>query len=320
LLVADGAGIVFLSSHPHWRFRALEPLPAATHQALQRSRAYGDRPLLTPLSEDIKGLESGAGVVRLRGQGRFVALSERLPGPGWRLLVLTPTAAFSRTFWLFTLLGLLLALSLGGLVLLWVFRELYQRGVLRAAIRDPLTGLYTRLYMNETVPRLIARQNRFRRLTLGLIIFDIDHFKQINDRFGHIAGDRVLADIGALLRAQCDDGDIAVRLGGEELAVFLLRDTPGGASRLAERVRLLVQASAVPWKQTQIAVTVSGGVAEHRSGETMVQLLQRADRALYQAKRCGRNRVILCDSVTELDLPPGLASQLGTGERRCRPR
>ena len=251
-----------------------------------------------------------ARLLRLPARGSMVAVTRTLHDVGWRLSVLVPLADFGHTLWFYALLGLLIGMLAVTLGLLMVLRELYQRRVLEAAIRDPLTGLYTRMYMNETMPRLVARHNRDPDGAFGVIILDVDLFKQVNDRHGHLAGDRVLAELGALIRAQCEDTDIAVRLGGEELAVFHVREAPGETLRLAERLRIVVQRRAVRWENSEIPVTVSGGVAEHRVGETLVQLLQRADQALYQAKRAGRNRIIDADPPTSGGLPPGLCSQI----------
>jgi diguanylate cyclase (GGDEF)-like protein len=285
-------------------------LPADTRAQLARTGAYGTE-VLPPLhAETVATLGPHARLLALPARGRFVAVAETLPDTDWRVMVLAPVADFVHMVGLHALLGLLIGMLAVALVLLLVFRELYQRRVLDAAIRDPLTGLYTRMYMNETLPRLVARHNTDPDAAFGVAILDVDFFKQVNDHHGHFAGDRVLADLGGLIRAQCADTDIAVRLGGEELALFHPHSAPGETLRLAERLRILVQRHAARWERSDIAVTISGGVAEHRVGETLVQLLQRADQALYQAKRNGRNRIIDADPPTDGGMPPGLCSQL----------
>ena len=310
LLLADADSVVFISTLADWRFRTLEPLPPATREELAASVAYGDAPLpALPAAAMLADL--GLAEPKLLAHlGEIVSVEEVLPAAHWRLRVLVPLTGFARTVWVHTLLGLLLGLLAVVLVLLIAMREIYQRRVLAAAIRDPLTGLYSRMYMNETLPRLIARHDRDPAAAFGVAILDLDHFKQVNDRFGHLAGDRLLAEVGELIRNQCEEADFAVRLGGEELAVFQVQHAPGATLRLAERLRLLVQQHGLRWEGQRIRVTLSGGVAEHRRGETLVQLLRRADRALYQAKRTGRNRVIDADPPTAGGLPPGLGAQI----------
>jgi diguanylate cyclase (GGDEF)-like protein len=310
VLIADAAGVIFVTTESQWRFRTLAPLAPAARAALAQSRAYAGEALAPLAVRQIARLGAHARLLALPGHGRAVAATEYLPDVGWRLTVLSPLAGFVQTLWLHVLLGLLLGMLVVALVLLLVLRELYQRRVLEAAIRDPLTGLYTRMYMNETVPRLVSRHNRDADAAFGVTILDVDFFKQVNDHHGHFAGDRVLAELGALIRAQCEDTDIAVRLGGEELAIFRPHAAPGEALRLAERLRILVQRHAVRWEGRDVAITISGGVAEHRAGESLVQLLQRADRALYQAKRTGRNRIIDADPPTDGGLPPGLCARI----------
>ncbi|WP_295878227.1 sensor domain-containing diguanylate cyclase [uncultured Thiohalocapsa sp.] len=310
MLVADAHGVIFASSEPAWRFRSLAPLAADTRVELARSRAYADRRLDPLDAEPLQRLGPGARLLAFPEGGRYLAVTETLPEIGWRIAVLTPLADFGHTVRLHALLGLLLGLLAVAAGLLLLLRELYQRRVVEAAIRDPLTGLYSRMYMNETLPRLVARHNQDPAAAFGVVILDVDLFKQVNDRHGHFAGDRVLAELGALIRAQCGETDIAVRLGGEELALFHPHSRPGETLRLAERLRIVAQRHAVHWEGHDIAVTLSGGVAEHRRGETLVALLQRADQALYQAKRTGRNRIIDADPPTQGGLPPGLCAQL----------
>lgn len=177
------------------------------------------------------------------------------------------------------------------------------------AIRDPLTGLFNRRYLEETLPREIARADRSGQ-TLGVFAIDVDHFKRFNDTFGHDAGDLVLRELGALLRASFRSSDVCARLGGEEFVV-VLPDTDReklirGAERLGDAVRRL---ALVHHELPLGSVTVSIGVAVFPySGRNAEALLGVADAALYRAKNEGRDRTVVAENVKEpppfVTLPP----------------
>jgi diguanylate cyclase len=158
------------------------------------------------------------------------------------------------------------------------------------AVVDPLTGLKNRRGFQEAITRLIAEGTDLTRA--AFIMTDIDHFKAINDRHGHLLGDKVIHAVAQILQSSIKGRDIAVRLGGEEFGV-LLPDTPLlGAMAVAEQIRTRVQSLAIrrPGKEVVGTFTVSVGVAA--SEPTLEALMARADGALYAAKRQGRNRVM----------------------------
>lgn len=159
------------------------------------------------------------------------------------------------------------------------------------AVRDAVTGLYTRHYMEDAAARLLQQHERDPAERVGLLVFDIDRFKQINDNFGHLAGDVVLQRIGGVLNSHTRRIDIAVRNGGDEFAVFLPKLDLEHSLQFAERVRSEVRAQRFDGALSGIELSISAGVAEHQPGETLGELLQRADAALYAAKRAGRDRV-----------------------------
>jgi diguanylate cyclase (GGDEF)-like protein len=159
------------------------------------------------------------------------------------------------------------------------------------AVRDPLTGLYTRYYMDDAARRLIDLHERDRTASVSLLVFDIDHFKQINDTYGHLAGDAVLHAIGEVLNRQTRRIDIAVRYGGDEFAVFLPNVDEAACRQFAERLQHEINAIRLPGDLAALEIKISAGVAEHLPGETLHDILQRTDVALYDAKRAGRNRV-----------------------------
>ncbi len=171
--------------------------------------------------------------------------------------------------------------------------ELLQVRLREQAIRDPLTGLFNRRYFTETLQRELARCRREER-PLSLALLDLDHFKEINDAFGHEAGDRVLEAFGGFLRERTRDGDVACRYGGEEFVV-LLPGAPGqAASARAEEWRGALQRFRVAHSGRDLGVTISAGIAEFPThAGTHDDLIRIADVALYQAKREGRNRVVL---------------------------
>jgi diguanylate cyclase (GGDEF)-like protein len=159
----------------------------------------------------------------------------------------------------------------------------------KQAITDELTGLYNRRCLYDIYPKLWSEAQR-QDSSLSLILIDLDHFKTINDRFGHLVGDRVLTHVAALLHQVCRVSDFLFRLGGEELLVLTRGDAPGAAV-LAEKIRAALEQTSLTEGENTIRVTASFGVtcAEESSG--LGQVLARADRALYAAKRAGRNRV-----------------------------
>ncbi|TCA21230.1 GGDEF domain-containing protein [Rhizobium leguminosarum bv. viciae] len=156
------------------------------------------------------------------------------------------------------------------------------------AITDPLTGLLNR--------RALFDQYGMRPMgtTTAVIVFDIDHFKSVNDRFGHAAGDRVLNVFAGELSAHCRTGDTAARLGGEEFVLVLREIMPGRAELTAERIRRAFEAREIHIDDEVLTCTVSVGVAPGRSKSLDFDtMLSAADKALYVAKRAGRNRVEL---------------------------
>ncbi len=159
------------------------------------------------------------------------------------------------------------------------------------AIRDSLTGLFTRLYMEDAVGRMVERHTRNEEAGFALALFDVDKFKPINDAYGHLSGDEVLRRTSAMILSECRKADIPVRFGGDEIAVFLADSGRAEVLGFAERVRLAVQQLRFDGVLASTAVTVSAGFAEHRVGETLEDLIRRTDLALYEAKRNGRNRV-----------------------------
>ena len=164
------------------------------------------------------------------------------------------------------------------------------------AVRDPLTGLHNRRHLDQVLAGGLDTAGSDEGL--AVVTLDIDHFKAVNDRFGHAAGDTVLTAVARLLQASVRDGDTAVRLGGEEFLVLLPGADRGQALRRAEEMRRGVAAVVHAFGGERIHVTVSAGVAVRPDdGVSAGTLLEAADRALYVAKAAGRDRVVAAGDV-----------------------
>jgi two-component system cell cycle response regulator len=160
-----------------------------------------------------------------------------------------------------------------------------------SAVTDPLTSLHNRLYLESDISKRIALIRRYGHGSFSLAIIDIDLFKQVNDTYGHEAGDRVLTAFAKALRGACRDFDIAARYGGEEFCLVLPETDQLGAYNLCERLRQnLADLRFEEWPELRI--TASFGISDCREGDAeFIDIFRRADRALYQAKQAGRNRV-----------------------------
>jgi diguanylate cyclase (GGDEF)-like protein len=162
------------------------------------------------------------------------------------------------------------------------------------AITDPLTGLYNRRFLYEVLPRELARARR-KNAPVAVMMIDIDHFKRVNDTYGHEAGDLVLKEIACLIKAAVRASDVCCRYGGEEIAVVLPEAPIEGAQRRAEALRTAVEKLEIDYPgQKRISVTLSLGVAVYPDhGGDADSLLRAADVALYEAKSAGRNCVVV---------------------------
>ena len=160
---------------------------------------------------------------------------------------------------------------------------------------DSLTGLHNRRYFHETLAREVARARRYRR-TLALVLLDLDDFKSVNDRIGHLAGDEVLAQIGERMRSVVRSADIACRVGGEEFAVLLPESSLGDAEQLYERLAGAVANGPIG----DIGrLSLSAGITHFRPDDTGTSFFQRADTALYRAKAGGKGRAHVADGPAE---------------------
>lgn len=163
----------------------------------------------------------------------------------------------------------------------------------RESIRDPLTGLYNRRHMEASLERETSRAERL-NVSLGLIMFDVDHFKHFNDTYGHEAGDLVLREIGKVVRSQVRKEDIACRYGGEEFLLIMPDMSPEHLKARADDIRLRVKRIKLMYQGEELMVTISLGVAMlPQHGPTIEATMKAADDALYQAKADGRDQVVM---------------------------
>jgi diguanylate cyclase (GGDEF)-like protein len=170
-------------------------------------------------------------------------------------------------------------------------RALSER-LLALSATDALTGLANRRAFDERLAVEVARANRY-GTPLALVMIDLDHFKELNDRFGHQAGDEVLKRVSALVDREKRLGDMVARYGGEELAAILPHTEARSAMIWAERVRQSMSATEVRSESSTLNVTASFGIAGATpERERPATLIEAADQALYEAKRQGRNRVV----------------------------
>lgn len=165
----------------------------------------------------------------------------------------------------------------------------YHETIYKMTITDGLTGVSNKRYLTETLERELPRAQRHDR-KLSLLMIDIDHFKNVNDTYGHLAGDSVLKELAADLREKLRPEDTFARYGGEEFVVVLPETPLEGAIDTAERLREVAQNHTHIFEGNEIIVTISIGVSEFQKGWSVDKLIQSADNMLYEAKLDGRNR------------------------------
>ena len=155
---------------------------------------------------------------------------------------------------------------------------------------DALTKAFNRRALENYLDRLTKKRNIKREL--HLLMIDIDNFKQINDKYGHVAGDKILVFIAHTLKKTLRDGDKVFRYGGEEFVVILNRIDTQNCIKIAERILNLISSNKLIYKNDTIQVTVSAGGTKFLPGDTPESILERADKALYEAKQAGKNKFI----------------------------
>jgi diguanylate cyclase (GGDEF)-like protein len=257
--------------------------------------AHDPRALLPVILETTVSATGAVGGLLIWDGETVAELGGEDPRPGERLVLSLDDEVGDRLLLLhaprlgFTAADRELARSLAGHGRIALDNARLHGVVRRQAVTDDLTDLSNRRRFMEALRQEVARSGRL-ETPLALVLFDLDHFKQINDRCGHQAGDDVLRSAADVIRERVRGTDLAARIGGEEFAVILPGTDLAGAVSLAENLRRDIS-EGVPVPDAELTLTASFGVAEHRPGELAETLIGVADRALYRAKAEGRDRV-----------------------------
>lgn len=170
--------------------------------------------------------------------------------------------------------------------------ERFHQRLVASALRDPLTRLFNKRYLLDRLDSELKFAHRH-DTALSVLMLDVDHFKELNDQHGHLAGDAVLAHLAGVIQKAVRNEDIVARFGGEELVIVLRATVIEQAVALGERLRRIVEGTLIRHRSLELRATISVGVAglPEARFETVDQLVEAADQALYRAKRDGRNRV-----------------------------
>ncbi|MGH8806497.1 MAG: GGDEF domain-containing protein, partial [Noviherbaspirillum sp.] len=330
VVVTDENGVIFLSSRADWKYRPLHVLTAEANAQLKTTRQH-DAVLKPPLPITIeRELQNGERIVSVmqaaqHGNGdeavRYLHKTATLDESHWTIGVLVPTAEMDARALRLAVIssGALALLALSVMYLQQTRHRSHERkksldalgqahealeqkhrelqrlseDLRVAAITDPLTGAYNRRFFFESVPKIISAANRH-HFPFSIITIDVDHFKRINDEYGHAAGDKVLQALTVICKESLREADVFARFGGEEFIMALPNTDADMAKVAAERIRTTVTAHPVDAGGTPIHITISCGVSQYREGEPGVeQSLKRADDALYAAKHGGRNQVVV---------------------------
>jgi two-component system, cell cycle response regulator len=168
----------------------------------------------------------------------------------------------------------------------------YHEEIYRLTIEDGLTAISNKRFLDEFLDREFARSRRYSR-PLALMMIDIDHFKQVNDVHGHLAGNAILSELANVLRPRIRRDECFARYGGEEFCVVMPESMAAGAARYAEIIRIMVETNSFLFEGKRIPITVSIGVADKtRNMDSPSELIAAADQCLYKAKERGRNQVV----------------------------
>ncbi|MEW8029142.1 MAG: diguanylate cyclase [Candidatus Thiodiazotropha sp.] len=290
ILVADRDGVIFLASDERWRFKTLRPLTSSQMERIRKVKRYADNPLIPWSTVETQPRDEVSKLLVLDDGIEYLAQATLMLSRGWEMHVLKPASEVdNQVYFAMIASGLVCAIALLSLLLL-IQRHDYLQDLRDAAIHDFLTGLYTRRYLQDTAKAQISRMDRGQVNSFSAAMIDIDHFKRVNDDFGHRAGDQVLRAVGSAIASEIRQGDIPVRYGGEEFLVIINSKTDCDSTRIVRRILERIKTMSFRGPIRRLKITASAGVAHYQPGETLEQLLQRADELLYRAKEDGRDR------------------------------
>ncbi|MEJ2042794.1 MAG: diguanylate cyclase [Reinekea sp.] len=188
--------------------------------------------------------------------------------------------------------------SIMDIVIFPLRNALKYHDALATAMIDPLTGLNNRSAMAITLNREMERSRRNEGQDLSIVMIDIDYFKEINDRYGHLGGDDILRQVAHIIQSSIRGSDACFRFGGEEFLICVTNSNPPLARMVAERIRMTITEN-IQLPDKEKTVTASCGIAHYASESDWPELVSRADAALYAAKKQGRNRVVSSTTVSE---------------------
>lgn len=234
-------------------------------------------------------LDSDSGSVLISDRGQDFLISEiRIEELDWKMMLMIPLQArqaqITRSFVINTVIALALIIAL-FILAFWLI-SLYRRHLEKSIEIDQLSGLPNRTYVMRQYHRLRRHEH-----DLHVVMVDIDRFKQINDTFGHNAGDSVIQEVSHILKAQLRQQDLVGRWGGEEFIILIPNADEEVALRIAERARKELEQLVVHHEEHEIVVTASFGIGQGNASLPLSKILSKADNALYKAKKHGRNRV-----------------------------
>ncbi len=230
-----------------------------------------------------------------REDGQTVYVNSRMvPEFNWYLMVEEHDSAAENRIETTLVINIGLSLAIMTLVLLIAHFTLksYQGRLEEMATTDSLTGATNR-HVFDSIFTQVLRKARRRDKQVAMICIDIDHFKEVNDTFGHQAGDLVIRFVADVIRSSSREADTLCRWGGEEFLLLLADCTSDEAAERADVIRKAVKKQAVSFGREDVRVTLSCGVAQYRAGEELFTLIARVDSAMYRAKNEGRDRVIV---------------------------
>lgn len=275
------AGIIGGISVYAWRSRNTEfPAVALTIICLSSvvsvTHAYGPKMIFLLYPATILGFS----LIDVRLSATFNAVALLLVSPS-----LSPELPPSEILIFY---GSIIALSFFGFIFS-THTAKHREELIEIAISDPLTGAWNRRALDGSLMQCLTDMNQFKTSpTTSLLMLDLDHFKRVNDTFGHLAGDRVLREVALLIQANTGSHEHLYRYGGEEFVIVSNNTNLAQAQQLGEKIRRLIEEKHF----SEVGhLTVSIGISELRHSHTPKHMLDEADKALYQAKRLGRNRV-----------------------------